>query len=237
MFTHNFVTPPVMSVDESDGSRMYVTPNGDKYESVTRFINRLWNKDFLEKWKKRIGEARARSESRHATDRGQALHKTTEAYLMNDELEYRKELNAHIPNKILFLKIKPALNRCSNIRLLEKSLYSDALKLAGTPDIIADFDGKLSTIDLKTSGKDKKEEWITTYWLQTAIYTRMFEERYGVLPEQSVIIMAVEDNPMPAVFIESTFTGQMRLQSFINDPIKFQEQLEAEKKAAKKALK
>lgn len=233
MFTHNFVNAPIVTVDESTGSRRYLTPNGDYYQSVTKFISDNWNKDFLEKWKKKIGARKAASESLRATDRGSRLHKTTEFYLLNDETNYRRSLNADPWDKGLFLKIKPELNKIENIRCLEKSLYSDSLKLAGTPDIIGDYNSLFSTIDLKTSGKDKLEEWITTYWLQCAIYSRMYEELFGEMPVQSVIIMAVEDNPAPAVFIESSFKGQMRLQSFIDNPVEFQERLEAEKKARK----
>lgn len=237
MFTHRFVPTPIVTVDESSGSRRYITPNGDSYQSVTKFISDNWDKSFLEKWKKKIGEGKAKSESLRATDRGQRLHKTTEFYLLNDEMRYRSSLNSDPWDKGLFLKIKPVLNKIDNIRCLEKSLYSDTLKLAGTPDIIGDFDNILSTIDLKTSGKDKLEEWITTYWLQCAIYSRMFAEMFGTMPAQSVIIMAVEDNPAPLVFIESSFKGQMRLQEFIDNPVLFQEKLEAEKKARKKAAK
>lgn len=237
MFTHNFVNTPIVTVDESTGSRRYRTPSGEYYQSVTKFISDNWDKSFLDKWKKRIGDGKAKSESLRATDRGQRLHKTTEFYLLNDEDNYRRSLNSDPWDKGLFLKIKPELNKISNIRCLEKSLYSDSLKLAGTPDIIGDFDNLFSTIDLKTSGKDKLEEWITTYWLQCAIYSRMYEELFGVMPVQSVIIMAVEDNPAPAVFIESSFKGQMRLQAFIENPVLFQEKLEEEKKARKKAAK
>lgn len=237
MFTHNFVKTPIVTVDESSGSRRYITPNGDSYQSVTKFISDNWNKDFLEKWRKKIGERKARSESLRATDRGARLHKTTEYYLLNDDMRYRSSLNYDPWDKGLFLKIKPCLNNISNIRCLEKSLYSDTLKLAGTPDIIGDYNNLFSTIDLKTSGKDKLEEWITTYWLQCAIYSRMYAELFGEMPAQSVIIMAVEDNPAPLVFIEPSFKGQMRLQEFIDNPVLFQERLEAEKKARKKAAK
>jgi len=103
------------------------------------------------------------------------------------------------------------------------------MKLAGTPDVIADYNGVFSTVDLKGSGKEKLEEWITTYWLQTAIYSRMYSELFGEMPSQSVIIMAVEDCPAPSVFIESSYKGQQRLDEFLEDPIGFQENLNERK--------
>jgi PD-(D/E)XK nuclease superfamily len=236
IFDHQFVDAPPLPVETADdGVRHYVTPNGDRLESATTFLSRHWDKGFLEKWKKRIGEAKAASESARARNRGSLLHKSVEHYMMNQDVELKKVLSAHVLTKTLFIQIKPLLNRINNIRLIEKALWSDELKLAGTPDCIAEFDNSLATIDFKGSTKDKQEKWITTYWLQIAIYNTMFNERYGEMPQQSVIIMAVEDNPQPCLFIEPAYKGLQRLQEFIENPVKFQDDLNrANKVPAKK---
>ena len=224
MFTHAFVQTPILNRDTAeDGVRHYVDEEGNRYESVTTFISRLWDKDFLEKWRKRMGAAKADSISNAAAERGSKLHDTLEKYLLNDEA-YRTNL-LHFPTKALFLKLKPFLNKINNIRVLETSLLSRSMKLAGTPDCIAEYEGLLSTLDFKTSTRDKKEEWITTYWLQAAIYTRMYSELYGEMPAQSVIVMAVEDNPHPLIFIEPSYKGQQRLEEFLEDPEAFQKRL------------
>jgi genome maintenance exonuclease 1 len=224
--THAFVeTPTLEQVTAEDGTRYYALPDGTRFESVTTFIGRQWDKGFLEKWAKRIGETKAASESARTANRGKLMHSAVETYLLNDEVAHRKILSQHVLTKGLFLKVKPELNKLSNIRVLEKPLYSRELKLAGTPDIIADYDGVLSVVDNKTSTRDKLEKWITTYWLQTAIYGRMYQELYGELPAQSVILMAVEDNPRPLIFIESAYKGQQRLEDFLQDPAAFQERL------------
>lgn len=235
IFNHAFVDAPPLPVQTAeDGVRHYVTPAGNQYDSVTTFISRHWDKGFLDAWKKRIGEAKANSESARARNRGSKLHKSVEQYLLNEDLELRKTLSAHVLTKTLFIQIKPLLNRINNIRMIEKPIWSDELKLAGTPDTIADFDNELATIDFKGSTRDKQEKWITTYWLQCAIYNTMYNERYGVMPAKSVIIMAVEDNPQPALFIEPAYKGLQRLQEFIDDPVKFQADLAKANKVAKK---
>lgn len=224
-FNHNFVTPPELEkVTLDNGQRHYVSSTGEVFESVTTYIGRHWDKKYLEQWKKRVGESKANAESKRTADRGTRLHKVIESYLMNDA-GHRRSLSENVFTKSLFLKVRPYLDKVDNIRLIEKSIYSNEMKLAGTPDCIADYDRVLSTIDMKTSTRDKEEKWITTYWLQTAIYSLMFNELYGEMPQQSVIIMAVEDNPQPRVFIESTYKGQQRLAEFIEDPIKFQKLL------------
>ncbi len=229
MITHQLVVPPVMVQQTAEnGDRTYLTPNGDRYESVTSFIGRLWDKDFLIKWRKRLGAVKADSESERTRRRGTLLHEVIENYLLNDDA-YKAVITKHLLTKALFLKMKPELNKLSNIRLIETAIYSDELKLAGTPDIIAEYDGVLSVLDNKTTLEDKKVDWITTYWLQTAIYARMFNELYGEMPKQSVILMAVENSPAPQVFIEPMELGQERLNTFLADPVAFQKELRSGK--------
>ena len=56
----------------------------------------------------------------------------------------------------------------------EVHLFSDELKVAGTCDLICEFDGKLWVIDFKTSNHLQ-----TTYDLQSAVYAQMYKECYG----------------------------------------------------------
>jgi genome maintenance exonuclease 1 len=85
--------------------------------------------------------------------------------------------------------------------MLECPLYSDYLRVAGTVDCIAEWNGRLSIIDFKTSRKVKKRDWIENYFMQEAAYAVMFEERTGKKVSQLVTVIAV-DNEDPQVFIE-----------------------------------
>ena len=73
--------------------------------------------------------------------------------------------------------------------------------MAGRVDCIAEYDGKLAVIDFKTSGKPKKKEHISSYFMQTAAYAIMYEERTGIPVPNIVILIAVEGDE-PQVFIE-----------------------------------
>jgi genome maintenance exonuclease 1 len=86
----------------------------------------------------------------------------------------------------------------------EAFLYSDKLQCAGQVDCIAEYDGKLSIIDFKTSRKPKKEEWITNYFIQASFYAAAFYERTGIAIKQGVIIITV-DGSEPQVFKVNTF--------------------------------
>jgi genome maintenance exonuclease 1 len=81
-------------------------------------------------------------------------------------------------------------------------MYSDYLRVAGTVDCIAEYDGTLSIIDFKTSRKPKKKEWIESYFMQTAAYAVMFEEMTKK-PIKQLVIMITVDGSEPQVFIEN----------------------------------
>jgi ATP-dependent exoDNAse (exonuclease V) beta subunit len=75
----------------------------------------------------------------------------------------------------------------------EGALYSDKWGVAGRVDCIAEYEGKLSVIDFKTSTKDKKEEWVENYFIQTSAYCEMYEELYGKAIDQIVILIVTEE--------------------------------------------
>src|SRR6056300_1395081 len=105
-------------------------------------------------------------------------------------------------NLYAFEQIKQVLDKhVDNVWMQETFLYSDYLETAGQVDCIAEFDGKLSIIDFKTSRKPKKKEWIKGYFMQESFYAVAFEERTGKPITQLVTIITV-DGDDPQIFIE-----------------------------------
>ena len=84
----------------------------------------------------------------------------------------------------------------------ETMLYSETLGLAGQVDCIAEFDGVPSIIDFKTSLRLKKEEWILNYFEQCTCYSLMYEEMTGIQCKQIVVLISVDDEPEPQVFVK-----------------------------------
>lgn len=178
--------------------RKYFTPEGVEYPSITTVLSIL-SKDSIAKWRKRVGEEEADRISRIASIRGTAVHDIVEKYLRNDS----SYAQGYTPNIIGSLNdLKPILNeRIGNIYALECPLYSDHLGVAGRVDCVAEYNGKLSIIDFKTSKRPKKAEYITNYFIQEAAYAIMWEERTGIPITQLVTLMTV-DHHGPQVFIE-----------------------------------
>lgn len=169
-----------------DNRRLYVTPEGTKYPSVTTVLG--WSKQkSIQEWRKRVGEEAANKISRKASTRGTKFHYQVEDYLNNKEVSFETPYQ-----KELFTSVQDYLNRINNIHLQEKTLYSDFLKTAGRVDCIAEYEGRLSVIDFKTSSKPKEEKYITDYFMQGSAYAVMYEERTGIPIDTIVIIMAVD---------------------------------------------
>ena len=103
-----------------------------------------------------------------------------------------------------FFNSKPTLDLIDNIQYIESPLWSERLGLAGRTDVIGDFDGVPSIIDFKTSLKPKKEKWIDNYFEQGTAYSLMYKERVGKTINQVVIIIAVDNESEPQVFVKNT---------------------------------
>jgi genome maintenance exonuclease 1 len=85
------------------------------------------------------------------------------------------------------------LDNVDNIHAQECGLYSNKYKVAGRVDCVAEYKGKLSIIDFKTSTKERNDEWNENYYIQASAYAEMFEERTGNPIEQIVILVVTED--------------------------------------------
>lgn len=200
-FEHDIWTVfPQLTDEIVDGvGRIYTTPEGNRYPSVTTVIGAGSDKSWLNDWKARVGEEAARKVTEQASRRGTAVHELAEEYLKNNPA-YTK---GHMPVNIAsFGQIRPILDKhISKVYGLEVPLYSDKLRVAGRVDCLAEWDGELSIIDFKTSKREKKREDIDGYFTQTSAYSYMTFERTGMLPKKIVILMMVDDGE-PLVFIE-----------------------------------
>ena len=212
-----------LETETINGKRFYKTPEGLLYPSVTT-ITGQHGKDKILEWRRRVGEEEANRISTKASNRGTKVHKICENYLNNEE-DYARTNPAHIhktmPDTIaMFKSLQPLLDEhVNNIHALEIPLYSHHLKVAGRVDCIAEYDGKLSIIDFKTSGRLKEESWIKGYFMQCSAYAVMYEERTGIPVSQIVIMIAVESEH-PQVFIK-------KRNDYIKDFISYREAYDA----------
>jgi CRISPR/Cas system-associated exonuclease Cas4 (RecB family) len=183
-FNHVQINKQELQRIEENGKRFYVTPEGNRYPSVTTVTGHA-KKAFFAEWRKNNPD-----EAKRVTVRGTRFHSLVEKYLNNEVMD-RKKIN--FADLFLFSQAEVEIDKIDNIHLLETTLWSDTLKLAGRVDCIAEFDGRLSVIDFKSASKEKPASDIKEYFMQATAYAIMYQERYGKAIDNIVIIMSSED--------------------------------------------
>ena len=181
-----------------DGSRYYEVKKGTVYPSVTSVISFISREKFAN-WRAKVGEEAANRKTKRATTRGTNLHTLTEVYLQNGLYKETPEWEVPLIN-LMFNSAKGTFDqRIGTIYQQETTMSSDRLCLAGTVDLICDFDGELSVVDFKTSEKAKPEEWLEDYFVQLSAYWAMFSERTGVTPKKLVVFLVAENGEIQIV--------------------------------------
>lgn len=200
-FKHNFVEQYDLQTETIDGKRHYILPDGvTKLKSVTTVLSEKLDKTSLLEWRKKVGDEEADRISRIAARRGTAIHDIAEKYVLNDP-DYLK--GAMPINAIAFRPLEKALQAgVDNVRGVEAALFSRVLGCAGRADLIADYYGTTSIIDYKTSTRPKEEDWILNYFLQTTIYSMMFEAIYKIPVPQIVVIITVDHEKEAQIFVK-----------------------------------
>ena len=181
---------PILETKTVDKKRFYVTPEGKEYPSITTVLSPR-NKEGLMKWRKKVGNDVATHIANKAAVRGSKVHKMCEDYLNGLDMEKHKK--DFLPY-CLFNELKnQTFDNINDVIGQELVLYSDKYKIAGRTDLIAEYKGKLSIVDLKTSTNERKDSYNENYYIQTSAYAEMFEELTGQPINQIVILVVTED--------------------------------------------
>lgn len=197
------------SVTYENNTRYYKFENVPNLPSVTSIIKAGKKDDFLEEWKKRVGEEEAERISLHGRNRGNVMHKLTEVYLENRELnldtshlynEYMdwSEFDGYLPETIdagkqLFVQLLESkhFDEIKSIVGIETPLYfwNGEVGYAGRSDLIfQSFQDEIIITDLKSSTKTKRSEWIFDYYKQASAYCIAYWRLHGVYPSAKIWI-------------------------------------------------
>ena len=189
---------PISRVNQ-DNIRYYeVDEQKTIYPSVTSVISFISRKKFAD-WRAKVGEEAANRKTKRATTRGTNFHTLTEVYLQNKDYKLTSEYDIPLVH-LMFSSAKGKLDeKITKIYQQETQMYSDRLCLAGTVDLICEFDGELAVVDFKTSEREKPEEWLEDYFVQLSAYWAMFAEKTGVSPKKLVVFLVAEDGSVQIV--------------------------------------
>jgi len=194
-----------------NGKRLYETPDGTLYPSVTTITGQMTKKAITE-WRARVGEKVANEITTKAASRGTSIHKLCEHYVLGT----MDDVKVMPSNKEMFDAMSKHLgDSLGVIKCVEGFLFSDFLRSAGQVDCVGEYNGVMSVIDFKTSKKKKPEAWCQNYFVQEAAYSFMFEQMTGIQIPQLVTIIGVDGESEPQVFIKNTKERNQYLLKFL----------------------
>mgnify|MGYP006210005795 FL=1 len=218
-FKHIETDIPELTTKTIDRKRYYITPEGKEYPSITTVLSNRGKKGLFE-WRKRVGNDVANYISGKAAKRGTAVHHMCEDYLNNVsfiEPDWWQEKQKNFLPFCLFNQLRNGvLQYINNIHAQECSLYSNKYGIAGRVDCIAEYNRVLSIIDFKTSTSERNDKYNENYYIQTAAYAEMYEERTGIPTDQIVILVVTEDGQVQE-FIKSKQEYLPLLEEAINE--------------------
>lgn len=180
---------------------------GEIYPGMTNVLQETRPKhkmEGLDNWKKNTPHSEYIM--KFAADIGTDTHRLIENYLSNVPTE-----PSHLLSLAHFTQLKPFLDKINNILGLEVFLYSRKLKVAGTVDTVAEYDGKLSIIDYKTKRSNQTEEYLHDAFVQATGYSIMWEEMTRKKIEQVVILVSSE---------------KMQVEAFVKNPEDYKQELQ-----------
>ena len=213
IFKHKTINLPEIKAKTTDGVRLYETPEGNFYPSITTVLSTR-NKEGLFKWRERVGNDVANYVARKAATRGTHVHHMCEDYINND-FDEEKHKKKFLPYTLFTQLRDSVLQKIDNVYAQECGLYSDKYMVAGRVDCIADYDGIPSIIDFKTSTSERKDSYNENYYIQASAYAEMFEERTGIAINQIAILVITEDG-----VVQEFIKDKLEYLSLLKDTIK-----------------
>lgn len=190
-----------MTRDDSGEKRKYVTPAGT-FPSVTGILG-MSTDESLREWREALGPEEVRAVMDRASRRGTAVHSAMESYLRGDlDGDYSFEER---PARDSFEVLKTGVDdHVTKVYACEALMYSERLRVAGTSDVICEWDGVDAVLDFKNIGTDKEEGEVHSYFLQATAYSVMLEERLGRKHTRLVVLAAVSSSVLKCFVRERT---------------------------------
>ena len=168
-------------LDSPDG-RFYTTPAGT-FPSVTTILQATMpaaKRAILARWRDKLGHEEADRVRDAAARRGSRFHALIQQYLLSWP-------RPEPPTDLYFKAVVPFLARIEKVLLIEGEIWHDKVGYAGSLDLLAVIDGKVTLVDWKTSDKPKPKEYLYDHLPQLAAYSAAVHRLYGVLVEQAIV--------------------------------------------------
>ena len=176
--------------DPGTGTRVYDIDNY-RLPSVTTILGATKNKQFLKKWKAKVGEEEAERIKNVSSSRGTSMHKFLENYITGvgyDDLTALGQEAKAMAQKVIDVGLTPVEEYYGS----EVTLYYPGL-YAGSTDLVCLHNGRETIVDFKQANRPKKKEWIEDYYLQIAAYAMAHDYVHESNIKQGVIMVCPPD--------------------------------------------
>ena len=194
MRKNNSYRYPTTNRETIDGLRHYVLDK-EKLPSVTTILDATQSaekRESLQRWKERVGEEQAEKIKDQAAERGTAMHKILEKYIIDVGYVDLTNVGKDAHNMAIQI-IQSGLINVTEFYGTECTLHYPGL-YAGQTDLVGVHKGKDAIIDFKQTNKPKKREWISDYFSQLSAYAMAHNFIYKTKIEKGVIMMCSKDN-------------------------------------------
>jgi len=202
MKKNNSFRYPKTQREKIEGKRHYVFDK-EKLPSVTTILDATQpaeKRESLLRWKERVGEEAAERIKTSAAERGTAMHKILEKYVLEQGYLDQTDVGKQAHNMAIQI-IQSGLSSVTEYYGTECTLYYPGL-YAGQTDLVGIHKGQDAIIDFKQSNKPKRPEWIGDYKLQLAAYAMAHNILFNTQITKGVVMMCTVDNYYQEFIIE-----------------------------------
>ena len=202
MKKNNSFKYPKTQREKIEGKRHYVFDK-EKLPSVTTILDATQpaeKRESLLRWKERVGEEAAERIKTSAAERGTAMHKILEKYVLEEGYLDQTDVGKQAHNMAIQI-IQSGLSSVTEYYGTECTLYYPGL-YAGQTDLVGIHKGQDAIIDFKQSNKPKRPEWIGDYKLQLAAYAMAHNILFNTQITKGVVMMCTVDNYYQEFIIE-----------------------------------
>jgi ATP-dependent exoDNAse (exonuclease V) beta subunit len=202
MKKNNSFRYPKTQREKIEGKRHYVFDK-EKLPSVTTILDATQpaeKRESLLRWKERVGEEAAERIKTSAAERGTAMHKILEKYVLEEGYLDQTDVGKQAHNMAIQI-IQSGLSSVTEYYGTECTLYYPGL-YAGQTDLVGIHKGQDAIIDFKQSNKPKRPEWIGDYKLQLAAYAMAHNILFNTQITKGVVMMCTVDNYYQEFIIE-----------------------------------
>ncbi len=193
---------PKTQREKIEGKRHYVFDK-EKLPSVTTILDATQpaeKRESLVRWKERVGEEAAERIKTSAAERGTAMHKILEKYVLEQGYLDQTDVGKQAHNMAIQI-IQSGLSNVTEFYGTECTLYYPGL-YAGQTDLVGIHKGQDAIIDFKQTNKPKRREWIDDYFMQLSAYAMAHNILFNTQITKGVVMMCSKDNYYQEFIVE-----------------------------------